>query len=174
MRLARLVVLVSLFAVQLAAQPYVFRRDDRTRVNTMNLLENERTVIALLDAKGDFLWIRYDGREYVVRDVRTLAEIDAAFAPLRAISDEKRAVKERVRPLRQEAKSIERRLRREDDADTRAELERELESIQRELREAESELQGVVERKQRAIREGEGKMYPLFERALRNGLAVAR
>lgn len=174
MRFARWAVLVSLVAVQVAAQPYVFRRDDRTRVVTADLLENEPAVVALLDAKDDFLWIRHDGREYVVRDARTLAEIDAVLAPMRALGDEKRAVRDRVRPLRQQVKSMQRQLRDEDDSARRSRLERDLASIERDLRDAEGEKRRLIERRQQVSREADANVRAIFERALRNGLAVPR
>ncbi len=173
MRFLRWAVLVSLVAVQVAAQPYVFRRGDRTHAVTSDVL-GEPSVSALLDTKGDFFWIRHDGREYLVRDASTLAEIDAVFEPMRALGVEKRASKERVRPLRQQVKSIQRQLRDEDDATTRARLERNLASLERELRDAEGDKQRLMERRQRASAEADVKVRAIFERALRNGLAVPR
>ncbi|HWW61763.1 MAG TPA: hypothetical protein VN181_10385 [Thermoanaerobaculia bacterium] len=165
--------LVSLVAVQVAAQPYVFRRGDRTRAVTTDILE-EPSVHSLLETKDDFFWIRQDGREYVVRDARTLAEIDATFEPMRALGDEKRAVKERVRPLRQHVKSLQRELRDEDDSAARSRLERSLAAAERELRDAEAEQQHLIARRQQVSREADAKVFAIFERALRNGLAVAR
>ncbi len=41
---------------------------------------------------GDFLWVRRNGRETVIRDAAFLARAQALFAPLRALAPEQRAV----------------------------------------------------------------------------------
>ncbi len=41
---------------------------------------------------GDFLWVRRNGRETVIRDTAFLARAQALFAPLRALKPEQRAV----------------------------------------------------------------------------------
>ncbi|HVR38137.1 MAG TPA: hypothetical protein VMU84_03520 [Thermoanaerobaculia bacterium] len=169
MRLA--LAFVSLFALQFAADAYVLKHGNISRMTTSNLLEDEPVVAKLFDSNQDFFWIRYQGADYVVRDAATLAAIEDAYAPVRALASQKQSVKSRAKALRQRARSIDDMLAIEDDAATRAKLERNRDDVQRELRVAEAEQQRAIERRERASREGDEKMMAIFQRALRSGLA---
>ena len=140
---------------------------------------------------GEFLWVRRAGKEYLIRDHRTLEEAQSLFAPLRELDPERAALRPRQSRLESEQTKLDReqeKLEREldrltDDSEARGEeatrgrlerRQRELESKMRALEGEERELDAVErsidEREDDLERKAEAELWRLIDRALARGL----
>lgn len=113
---------------------------------------------------GDYLWVRRDGRRYVITDRAKLAEAWDYFAPERELRPQQREIERETRKLERESDALEdmddRKLtaRERDRLDELHAQERELSRRERALDQREEELDRIAERKlwslvDRAIRE---------------------
>jgi len=117
---------------------------------------------------GDYLWVRRDGRRYVITDRARLAEAWDYFAPERELRPQQREIERDTRKLERESDALEDVDGRELTAHERARLddlhaqERDLSRREQALDQREEELDRIAERKlwqlvDRAIREGEAR-----------------
>lgn len=117
---------------------------------------------------GDYLWIRHNGRAYVITDRARLAEAWDYFAPQRELSPKQRAIEDETRKLERESDGL------EDVQDgralTRAERSRldELHAQERELSRREKALD---DREEELDRIAEARLWQLVDRAIREGVA---
>src|SRR5579884_3804360 len=97
------------------------------------------TVLARRKTYGDeFLWFRYRGVDYIVRDGATLDRIDHLFDGERSYDPEASRVERELRPLEQRESELDRQIdaltdRDEDSAPLTADEETRLHSLQREM-----------------------------------------
>jgi len=119
---------------------------------------------------GDYLWVRRDGRAYVITDRAKLAESWNYFAPARELDSQQRAVEEESRKLERESDRLEDA--RDDRALTHAEQARlaDLHAQERDLSRREKALD---DREEELDRIGEAKLWQLVDRAIKEGTARA-
>jgi uncharacterized protein YukE len=188
MKTARVVLVLALasialmvFAADSPLQSYVFKYGGETRVRIVNDDVNTDRLPA-----GDYLWFRWDGRPYRITDVRTLAQFDEAYRPVREAKAESREVKNRrrelktrERELRHEQRSLEREIRtasRRGDAVARYEsdvrtIERKRETLERDMERLEADLDRRNDRVDSLRAEAERKWMRLLNDAMRSGVA---
>ena len=160
------------------ASSYVFVRGPNSLTSNVGI---ERSVAIKRQYGSNFLWMKLDGRSYVIRDANTLDAIDALWAPVRALDPDYERVHARIRPLEEK----ERRLDHESDAisdnDNRSaadearlrDLERAQRDVERELRVYEREEEELDRKEERLEREAERAMIPIVRDAIRKGVARA-
>lgn len=178
---------VFLAALSLSAsghRSYVLMDGDMTMVSGGSL--DITSAVAKRQTYGsDFMWVRIDGREYVIRDATTLARIDSLFAPARASDPDMERLHKRMRPIEKRERQLEREAdalsdREDDDAALTPAEKARLQTLNRQLRDVESQLR-VLEREEDALdkkrdaheAEAERQMWPLVEEAIRSGVARA-
>ena len=143
---------------------------------------------------GDFLWVRRAGKEFVIRDTRTLEEAQRLFDPLRQLDPEREALRRRQERLGSDQAALDRdeeKLERElearneggeirGSAAARTDLERrrtELKSRMRALEARDRELEAAetsLEARSDALEEkAETALWSLIDRALTKGLGRA-
>ncbi|HYC58936.1 MAG TPA: hypothetical protein VEK79_05150 [Thermoanaerobaculia bacterium] len=164
---------------------YIYKRGN---VQTMRISGEFHKIAPIARKYGsEFVWIRLDGREYVIRDAATLADVRNLFRDVEALDPEIRAVERRLRPLEEQLDEVEERvdyagdtLGDEDDlSDTEREnLEDKLRVAEREMRELESKMKPLEREQERLDRESErrekiaeAKFEKLVERAIADGIA---
>ena len=153
------------------ASSYVFVRSSNSLTSNVGI---ERSVAIKRQYGSNFLWMRVDGRVYVIRDANTLDAIDALWEPVRALDPDYERVHARIRPLEEK----ERRLDHESDAisddDNRSAAdEARLRDLERELRVYEREEEELDRKEERLEREAERAMIPIVRDAIRKGIARA-
>ena len=145
---------------------------------------------------GDFLWVRRGGREFLIRDARTMEESQRLFQPLKQLEPEQEALRRRRREIDSEERALEREQedieeeiqaledRDEDDdsdrpvvASARPDLDRrhrEVEEKMRALEDRERELDAAeneLDRRSDALEEkAEAGLWRLIDGALGKGL----
>jgi hypothetical protein len=126
---------------------YMFRRGD-SQIISGNLPLNGLGALAKR-YQGDFLWTRVDGKEYIIRDAATLdaargafVEVDAFHARYHAISEKMRPVEQRHRKLERQIDELGDTLSDDDDLTSaqRAEMEAKLAKLEAEIKPIEAEL----------------------------------
>ena len=118
---------------------------------------------------GDYLWVRHDGRQYVVTDRAKLAEAWDYFAPQRALRPQQREIERETRKLERESDALE-------DIDDRRLTDRErdrLDELHAQERELSRREQALDEREEELDRAAERKLWQLVDRAIREGAARA-
>jgi len=141
---------------------------------------------------GEFLWVRRAGKEFLIRDRRTLDEAQSLFAPLRGLDPERAALEPRQSRLGSKQAALDReqeKLEREldrlaDDSESSGEesarkglerRQRELEARMRALEGEERELDAVEhsieEREDELERKAEAELWRLIDRSIASGLA---
>jgi hypothetical protein len=116
---------------------------------------------------GDYLWVRRDGRRYVITDRAKLAEAWDYFAPERALRPQQREIERETRKLERESDALEDADDRELTAHERSRLD-ELHAQERDLGRRE---QALDEREEELDRAAERKLWQLVDRAIRDGAA---
>jgi hypothetical protein len=117
---------------------------------------------------GDYLWVRHDGRRYVITDRAKLAEAWDYFAPERALRPQQQEIERETRKLERESDELEDAQEdRELTARDRARLD-ELHARERELGRRE---QALDEREEELDRAAERKLWQMVDRAIRDGIA---
>jgi chromosome segregation ATPase len=171
-----------------AADAYVLSRG-HTFFSTNSSLEGIEALRSGMT--GDFLWVRRAGKEFVIRDSRTLEEAQSLFDPMRRLDPERKALHDRQERLRLEQSALDREEQELDEeldfledaensgdrASTRSDLERRrkalqpkmhaLEARERELDAIESSLDSRAD----ALEEkAEAALWKSIDRALAKGL----
>jgi len=146
---------------------YVLHFDRNGSTTMSGSLEDFNAVRRTLS--GDYLWIRHDGRAYVINDRERLAEAWGYFAPQRELRPQQRAIEDETRKLERESDRLE---DMDDRALTRAEQARldELHVRERELSRREKALD---DREEELDRIAEAKLWQLVDRAIKEGTARA-
>jgi len=116
---------------------------------------------------GDYLWIRHEGRRYVITDRAKLAEAWEYFAPQRALGPQQREIERETRKLERESDALE-------DIDDRRLTDRErdrLDELHAQERELSRREQALDEREEELDRVAERNLWQMVERAIRDGSA---
>jgi hypothetical protein len=115
---------------------------------------------------GNFLWVRRDGRDYIVRDRDFLDRSTALFGPVKQLEPEQRRIAAEEAKLDEEADRLE---DREDDSPAARDRLREIHRRQREVGDRERE----IDRREEALeREAERALWRMVDRAISSGVAV--
>ena len=142
---------------------YVISRGDNNVYMAASSMEELQAVRKRLT--GRYMWVRRDGREYVIRDENTLQHIDTFFEPVRALEPEQRAAN-------REEERLDRLVDRLDDQDHLSRAEREqLKELRAQLRAA-SERENELDQKGEELEEkAERKLWVEVDAAIRAGTA---
>lgn len=169
------------------ADAYILSRDDQFISTNVSLLQIESVRSGF---PGDFLWGRRAGKQFMIRDERTLEEAQRLFDSLRQLDPERETLRRRQERLGSEQEALEREeetLDRELDAldegehrapaPARSDLERrrsELSSKMRALEARERDIdadESSLDRRSDALEEkAETALWRLIDRALSQGL----
>jgi chromosome segregation ATPase len=181
MRRLPLFLIALAIAVTAAASPrrdgYVFVPHSGNMISSNMDLDHALAIRHRFESR--FLWIRHEGREYLIRDAATLDEIERLFEPSNIGRPELARLHEKIRPLEHRESQLDREADAISDDDDRTERdEARLRDLHVQLRDVEAQLR-VLERQQeeieakqdRAEEEAERKMIPVVERAIRSGAA---
>src|SRR5438874_1290045 len=160
------------------ASSYVFVRSSNSMTSNVGI---ERSVAIKRQYGSNFLWMRVDGRAYLIRDANTLDAIDALWGPVRALDPDYERVHARIRPLEEKERRIDHESDAISDDDNRSaadearlrDLEREQRDVERELRVYEREEEELDRKEERLEREAERAMIPIVRDAIRKGIAKA-
>jgi Skp family chaperone for outer membrane proteins len=126
-----------------------------------------------------FLWVKRDGRAYVIRDQATLDSIDDLFAGSRAFAPDLRRLHEKMRPLEARERELDREADAISDDDRRTardearlrDLQRDLRDVELRLRDFEREQEWLERKQDQREAEAEEKMVPIVHDAIRRGIA---
>jgi bla regulator protein BlaR1 len=187
MRRATIAFFVLLTAAIAAADDfnYVFTRSGQA------LISGDLNLDAVLSIRkrypGDFLWARWKGQAYVIRDAATIAEARAAFAQADALHVEYERLSARMRPLERREEELEHEIDRIGDALSDGEvageaniakmeqklrdLEAKMKPVARELRQLENEEERLDAREEKLVAAAESQLRRIVDRAVARGLA---
>lgn len=183
-QLATLLLLVTALAAHAEdGFTYIYRPDADANAKALHL----RGSISALDRvlkklqTGPYLWVRLDGREFVIRDPAVLAEVKKTFAPLDAFEHQQRALNRKMDPLERRAEALEEQMDRLTDTEDGLSVEEEerLRVLERQLRAAQRELHPLEEQERELDRREEAleavaeeALQRVVERAIRAGAAA--
>lgn len=146
----RFLLLLLLLVVLAATMPaeerfsYIYKQGGHTHIRSNAGVES--MVARSKRWPGEYVWVKRAGRQYLIRDAATLAEVRKAFAGMHAYEPTVRAAHERLRPAERQRDKVERQIDRisdrlgdDEDLDraTRQDLERQLRQLEREFRQIE-------------------------------------
>jgi len=117
---------------------------------------------------GDYLWVRRDGRRYVITDRAKLAEAWDYFAPQRELRPQQKEIERETRKLERESDAL------EDVQDDRQLSSRErsrLDDLHAQERDLSRREQALDQREEELDRIAEGKLWQMVDRAIRQGVA---
>jgi len=158
------VLLVLAAASAEARDSYVLHFSAGNSTTISGSLEDFNAVKGTLS--GDYLWIRHDGRSYVITDRAKLAEAWDYFAPERELRPQQRGIERETRKLERESDALE-------DADrelTARERDR-LDDLHAQERDLSRREQALDQREEELDRIAERKLWQLVDRAIRDGSA---
>ncbi|HKR64829.1 MAG TPA: hypothetical protein VJZ00_13940 [Thermoanaerobaculia bacterium] len=184
----RLTLLLLVLAFTAAAEErfsYVFNQGGRSTIRANGSIES--AVRLAKKWSGDFIWVREDGREYLIRDANVLAEAKAAMAVLEPFERAVRTAEKKVQPYEDQLDEIERKSddlsdKLGDDEDLsdseRESLEAKLRDVEEQMHDIEARMHGLEKELESAERdmdareeEAEKNLEQVIRRAIRNGLA---
>jgi chromosome segregation ATPase len=134
----------------------------------------------------EFVWLRLDGRSYVIRDAATLGEIRNAFRELDAMHAPMETIENRMKPFEEKMEAIEQRidalsdqLDDEDLSDSmRDAIDRKMQTAEDEMHDIERQMQGIEREMEKLEKETErlekiadAKFEEIVQRAVRTGVA---
>jgi predicted nucleic acid-binding Zn-ribbon protein len=135
---------------------------------------------------NEFVWVRSNGRSYVIRDAATLAEVRSAFGEVDAMEPSLREAEKRLKPFEKQMEAIETRVDAFGDQlddenlgeSTRDAIEAKLRDAEDALRGVERQMAGVERETERLERESEKReeaaeerFERIVERAIESGVA---
>lgn len=164
---------------------YIYKRGDSHYTRMSGSLERLGSISRKYGS--EFVWVSLDGRNYVIRDAATLAEVRASFKDVEAMEPSMRAIEKRMKPFEQQMEAIGKRLEtlgdqlddekltdaQRDAIETRmnaaetdmAAVERQMNGVEREMEKLEKETE-----KREAV--AEKRFEQIVERAIRSGVAA--
>ena len=166
---------------------YVMSEDGNTVVSGGNL-DIDR-VVSLVERLGrGFIWTKIGGTQYLIRDAATFAQARAAFRDTDALHVEAEALRDRMRPVEERERRLERQIDRITDdlgdnpedftTDERRqmrqrveELERQIGPVRNELRRLEDEEERLDQREEVLVAVAEQRLRQIIERAIASGVA---
>jgi hypothetical protein len=117
---------------------------------------------------GDYLWVRHDGRRYVITDRARLAEAWDYFAPQRELRPQQKEIERETRKLERESDALE---DAQDDRQLSSRERSRLDDLHAQERDLGRREQALDQREEELDRIAERKLWQLVERAIREGAA---
>ena len=164
---------------------YIYSRGDHEK--NVRILNHDWPVG--INMNESFFWFSYGGRTYTIHDANTLASIDALFAPMRALTPQRRDIRARMRPLEHKERELERECRRLErrldaieeepgrDSDRREfeskihDLETQIHDVEVQLERIEPEDEALDKQEEQLEKEAESQLESLAKTAISNGTA---
>lgn len=115
---------------------------------------------------GDYLWVRRDGRRYVITDRARLAEAWDYFAPERELRPQQREIERETRKLERESDALE---DAQDDRELTARDHARLDDLHAKERDLGRREQALDQREEELDRTAERKLWQLVDRAIQDG-----
>ena len=117
---------------------------------------------------GDYLWVRHDGRRYVITDRARLAEAWDYFAPERELRPQQKEIERETRKLERESDALE---DAQDDRQLSSRERSRLDDLHAQERDLSRREQALDQREEELDRIAERKLWQLVDRAIRDGVA---
>jgi chromosome segregation ATPase len=163
---------------------YIYRRGDSSYAR----ISGEIGQIGAMAKRygGEFVWVRWNGRSYVIRDAATLAEVRSAFREVEAMEPSLREIERRLQPFEQQMEAIEKRVDAFSDQlgdedlgeSTRNAIEAKLRDAEEAMRAVERQMEGVEREMERLEKEvdqreeaAERRFERIVKRAIESGVA---
>ena len=177
MRFKLLAISLVVAAVAVAGTPdrfaYIFKRGNDSIMRINGSIEEFQRIAKRWP--GEYIWVRRNGREYLIRDAAVLAAARNAFAQMEALEPAMREAEKRLRPIEKKFEAIEERLDELEDGESPdrqiREAERQLRAAEAELREAEGALERIEKEVERREEIAEKKFEEIAIRAIEGGKA---
>jgi vacuolar-type H+-ATPase subunit I/STV1 len=178
----KLILLFALLALTAAAGDrshftYIYKKGGHTHMRSS--MDIERMVKVSKRWEGDYVWLRLDGKEWLIRDAAVLAEVNRVFAEMHALEPAKRAADAQRHPYEVKIEALEKQidaLTDDDDENVNdkrvRELERQMRAIEREYEAVERKAEKLEEEMDRLEEIAEVKFDQIVLRAVRQGKAV--
>jgi hypothetical protein len=160
------VLLVLSAAVAEAHDSYVLHVGAGNSTTISGSLEDFTAVKGTLT--GDYLWVRHDGRRYVITDRARLAEAWDYFAPERELRPQQKEIERETRKLEQESDALE---DAQDDRQLTAHDRARLDDLHAQERDLGRREHALDQREEELDRIAERKLWQLVDRAIRDGVA---
>jgi hypothetical protein len=160
------VLLVLAAAAAEARDSYVLHFGAGNSTTISGSLEDFTAVKSMLS--GDYLWVRRDGRRYVITDRARLAEAWDYFAPERELRPRQREIERDTRRLERESDALE---DAQDDRQLTARERARLDDLHAQERDLGRREQALDEREEELDRIAERKLWQMVDRAIREGAA---
>jgi chromosome segregation ATPase len=185
--LVLLVALTAAAATVLSAREtlnYIYRRGDRTYMRSDG--DGLANLKALEKRYGsEFVWVRMDGKGYVIGDPSVLASVREIFAELDRLEAPMHQVEQRMKPHEREMERIESRLDAvtdqyddEDLSDSRRQtLEAKMHDLEEEMHQVEKQMSGVereMEKLEREMEKHEAVVEARFEEAVTRAIRAGK
>ena len=163
---------------------YIFKRGDRQQMRVNGPIDSAIRFAKKWD--GDYIWVKQDGREYLIRDAAVLAQASEAMRELDAFEPTMRDAERKMKPFEDRLEEIEDRadqlsdqLDDEDLLDSQRDaIEASLHEVEAQMRKVEERMHGLEEQMEDLERqmdareeEAERKLEQIIEKAIRNGIA---
>jgi chromosome segregation ATPase len=167
---------------------YIYAQDDHG--STISRGHVQDIVRVAKRYSGTYIWLRRDGREYMIRDAATLAAARDAFADMQALEPQEREAERNVQVYEKKMEALEKKIDRisdqlgDDDEDTLSDatrndledqlrdLERQMRGIEREMKPFERAQEDVEKEMERREKIAERRLEEIIARAIREGRAV--
>lgn len=188
-RLIALALLVSAVVLTTATAKdrftYIYRRGDSSITRISGSVDQIGKMVKK-SYGNEFVWLRMNGRAYVIRDAATLAEVRNAFRHLEEMEPSMREVERRLEPFERELEKIEDRVdelgdsldddRLSDSArdaieDKLRDAEEQMRAVEAKIRPVEQELERLEKESDRREEIAEKQFEGIVERAVRQGVA---
>lgn len=179
-----LAVLIATAALAKTGFSYVYKRGEEsyTRING----SIDRIGEVARKYGKEFVWVVLDGREYVIRDAATLAEVRNAFRDVEALEPALNEAEAKLRPYEKELDRIEKRVdaagdRLDDeslsDSDRDAlearlrQAEEEMHAVEQKMKGLEREMERIEKESERREAAAEKRFEAIVERVVERGIA---
>lgn len=178
----KLLLLLALVALTASASDrsrftYIYKSGGHTHMRSS--MDIERIVKISKRWEGDYVWLRLDGREWLIRDAAVLAEVRGAYAEMHALEPTMRAAAAQRHPYEVKLEALEKKIDALSDDDDEGvndarvrELERQMQAIEREYAAVERKAEKLEEEMDRLEEIAEAKFEVIVLRAVRQGKAA--
>ena len=160
------VLLVLATAVAEARDSYVLHVGAGNSTTISGSLEDFTAVKGTL--AGDYLWVRHDGRRYVITDRSKLAEAWDFFAPERELRPQQKQIELETRKLERDSDALE---DTQDDRQLSVQERSRLDDLHAQERDLGRREQALDQHEEELDRVAERKLWQLVDRAIREGSA---
>jgi Skp family chaperone for outer membrane proteins len=117
---------------------------------------------------GDYLWVRREGRRYVITDRARLAEAWDYFAPERELRPQQREIERETRKLERESDALE---DAQDDRELTDHERSRLDELHAQERDLGRRERALDEKEEQLDRAAERKLWQMVDRAIQDGVA---